>query len=112
MRVGIVTSATGAAFHDIRDTFERRWPAATLYLHHASVQGVRAAGEIADAIQFFSDQEDPVDLLIVGRGGGSLEDLWPFNEEIVARAIFNCKIPVISAVGDRTSTRLHSSHVA
>ncbi len=99
MRVGIVTSATGAAFHDIRDTFERRWPAATLYLHHASVQGVQAAGEIADAIQFFSDQEDPVDLLIVGRGGGSLEDLWPFNEEIVARAIFNCKIPLISAVG-------------
>lgn len=99
MRVGIITSSTGAAFHDIRDTFERRWPAATLYLHHASVQGVQAAGEIADAIQFFSDQEDPVDLLIAGRGGGSLEDLWPFNEEIVARAIFNCRIPVISAVG-------------
>lgn len=98
LSVGVITSSTGAAFHDIRSTFEKRWPVATLYLHHASVQGLPAAGEITRAIQYFSKQH-PVDLLIIGRGGGSLEDLWPFNEEIVARAIFECPIPVISAVG-------------
>ncbi|MEX2463762.1 MAG: exodeoxyribonuclease VII large subunit [Balneolaceae bacterium] len=98
-RIGVITSATGAAFQDIRSTMEHRWPVATLYLHHASVQGLNAAGEIAGAIQAFTGMRDPVDLLIVGRGGGSLEDLWPFNEEIVARAIYNCPIPVISAVG-------------
>lgn len=98
-RIGVITSATGAAFHDIRSTMEHRWPVATLYLHHASVQGINAAGEIADAIHTFSSMDEPVDLLIVGRGGGSLEDLWPFNEEIVSRAIFDCPIPIISAVG-------------
>lgn len=98
-RIGVITSATGAAFHDIRSTLEHRWPAATLVLHHASVQGLNAAGEIAGAIGTFSALAEPPDLLIVGRGGGSLEDLWPFNEEIVARAIFSCPIPVISAVG-------------
>ncbi len=99
MRIGIITSSTGAAFHDIRSTFEQRWPVAKLYLHHASVQGLNAAGELVRAIEYFSSQTDPVDLLIIGRGGGSLEDLWPFNEEAVARALFSCPIPVISAVG-------------
>lgn len=99
LKVGVITSSTGAAFHDIRDTFEKRWPAATLFLHHASVQGLNAAGEIVAAIRYFSEQPEPVDLIIAGRGGGSMEDLWPFNEEIVARAIFNCPIPIISAVG-------------
>jgi exodeoxyribonuclease VII large subunit len=99
LKVGVITSATGAAFHDIRATFEKRWPIAVLYLHHASVQGGSAAGEISEAIRFFNSQPSPVDLLIVGRGGGSLEDLWPFNEEEVARAIFNSTIPVVSAVG-------------
>ena len=98
-KIGVITSATGAAFHDIRSTMEHRWPVATLILHHASVQGLNAAGEIAAAIHTFTSMSDPVDLLIIGRGGGSLEDLWPFNEEIVARAIFECSIPVISAVG-------------
>ncbi len=98
-KIGVITSATGAAFHDIRSTIEHRWPVATLYLHHASVQGLNAAGEIARAIRTFSKMSEPVDLLIIGRGGGSLEDLWPFNEEVVARAIFDCPIPVISAVG-------------
>jgi exodeoxyribonuclease VII large subunit len=98
-RIGVITSSTGAAFHDIRSTFEQRWPAATLMLFHASVQGLNAAGELVKAIEFFSNQDDPVELIIMGRGGGSLEDLWPFNEEIVARAIFNCPIPIISAVG-------------
>lgn len=99
LRFGIITSSTGAAFHDIQSTFQQRWPVATLYLHHASVQGLQAAGELVKAIEYFDNQEDPVDIIIIGRGGGSLEDLWPFNEEIVARAIFNCSIPVVSAVG-------------
>ncbi|MDX1637020.1 MAG: exodeoxyribonuclease VII large subunit [Balneolaceae bacterium] len=97
-RIGVITSETGAAFHDIRDTLERRWPVARVLLHHASVQGVNAAPELVRAINWFS-REQNVDLLIVGRGGGSLEDLWPFNEEAVARALFNCRIPVVSAVG-------------
>jgi len=96
--IGVITSATGAAFHDIRDTLERRWPLATVHLHHASVQGVNAAPELVKAINWFSQAQN-VDLLIVGRGGGSLEDLWPFNEEAVARALFDCKVPTISAVG-------------
>jgi exodeoxyribonuclease VII large subunit len=96
--IGVITSATGAAFHDIRDTLERRWPLATVHLHHASVQGVNAAPELVKAINWFSSERH-VDLLIVGRGGGSLEDLWPFNEEAVARALYHCKVPTISAVG-------------
>ncbi len=96
--IGVITSSTGAAFQDIKATFEKRWPLATLYLHHASVQGLNAAGELVRAIQFFQDHPK-VELLIIGRGGGSLEDLWPFNEEAVARALFASKIPVISAVG-------------
>lgn len=98
-KIGVITSATGAAFHDIKSTFEQRWPVATLYLHHASVQGLNAAPELVKAIEWFGSQKKPVDLLIIGRGGGSLEDLWPFNEETVARAVFNCPIPTISAVG-------------
>ena len=99
LRIGVITSSTGAAFQDIRATFEQRWPAATLYLYHASVQGLNAAKELEEAVHYFDEQKEPVDLLIIGRGGGSLEDLWPFNEEIVARALFKCSIPVISAVG-------------
>lgn len=100
-RIGVITSATGAAFHDIRDTLERRWPLAEIVLHHASVQGVNAAPELVKAINWFSDNQN-VDILIVGRGGGSLEDLWPFNEEAVARALFNCTVPTVSAVGHET----------
>lgn len=96
--IGVITSSTGAAFHDIRSTFEQRWPLATLYLHHASVQGLNSAGELVDAIQTMEGHTE-IEVLIIGRGGGSLEDLWPFNEEKVARAIFDCKIPIISAVG-------------
>lgn len=99
LRFGVITSSTGAAFHDIQSTFQQRWPVATLYLHHASVQGLQASGELVKAIEYFDRQDDPVDIIIIGRGGGSLEDLWPFNEEVVARAIFNCSIPVVSAVG-------------
>lgn len=96
--IGVITSSTGAAFHDIRSTFAQRWPLATLYLHHASVQGLNSAGELVNAIETLSARTD-IELLIIGRGGGSLEDLWPFNEEVVARAIYNCPIPIISAVG-------------
>lgn len=99
--IGVITSSTGAAFQDIRSTLERRWPLSTLKLHHASVQGTSAASEIAAAIRWF-DQNNACDVLIIGRGGGSLEDLWPFNEEVVARAVFECSIPVVSAVGHET----------
>jgi exodeoxyribonuclease VII large subunit len=97
-RIGVVTSATGAAFQDIRSTLEKRWPLAEVKLYHASVQGVNAAPEIVDGINYFSNHKN-VDVVIIGRGGGSLEDLWPFNEESVARAVFHCEIPLISAVG-------------
>lgn len=99
IKVGVITSSTGAAFQDIRSTFEQRWPVATLLLYHASVQGINAAPELVNALNVFNQQEEPVDLIIIGRGGGSLEDLWAFNEEAVARAIFESRIPVISAVG-------------
>lgn len=99
--IGVITSESGAAFQDIRSTLERRYPLASVKLYHAAVQGVSAAGEIAAGIEWFGRAAD-VDVLIVGRGGGSLEDLWPFNEEIVARAIVACPIPVISAVGHET----------
>ncbi|SRR5690554_698195 len=97
-QIGVVTSASGAAFQDIRSTLAKRWPVAKIKLYHASVQGERAATEIVKGIEYFSENKH-VDVLIIGRGGGSLEDLWPFNEEIVARAVFDCKVPVISAVG-------------
>lgn len=99
--IGIITSATGAAFQDMRNTLEKRFPLSKVRLCHASVQGRQAAPEITAGIRYFSGQED-LDLLIVGRGGGSLEDLWAFNEEMVARAIAECRIPVISAVGHET----------
>lgn len=100
-KIGVVTSATGAAFHDICSTLERKFPMVTVYLHHASVQGINAASEIVKGINYFSKNKN-VDVLIIGRGGGSLEDLWPFNEEAVARAVYDCEIPVISGVGHET----------
>jgi len=99
--VGVVTSATGAAIKDIVNVISRRYPLVNIVLCPARVQGEDAAREIAVAIKTF-DRMNPdyrPDVLIVGRGGGSIEDLWPFNEEITARAIYNCSIPVISAVG-------------
>lgn len=99
--VGVVTSSTGAALQDMISTLKQRYPLITLKVYHASVQGVQAAPEIAKGIRYFASKKD-VDVLIIGRGGGSLEDLWPFNEEVVARAVFECPIPVISAVGHET----------
>ncbi|MEX0773782.1 MAG: exodeoxyribonuclease VII large subunit [Balneolales bacterium] len=99
--IGVVTSAGGAAFQDIISTLTKRYPLVDLYLYHAAVQGIAAASEIAAGIEYFSRSHD-VDVMIIGRGGGSLEDLWPFNEEVVAKAIFNSPVPIISAVGHET----------
>lgn len=97
-RVGVITSPTGAALQDIRSVLERRAPSLEVIVLPVRVQGPGAAEEIAGAIEAMN-QFGGVDVLIVGRGGGSLEDLWPFNEEVVARAIAASSIPVISAVG-------------
>lgn len=99
--IGVVTSPTGAVVRDILNILERRFPAIPVVINPVSVQGDTAAGEIASAIKQFQGMEN-IDLLIVGRGGGSIEDLWAFNEEVVARAIFKSRIPVISAVGHET----------
>jgi len=106
VRIGVVTSPTGAAIHDILNVLSRRFANVNVILYPVMVQGENAAGQIAQAIDDFNRLKElshgkieDVDVLIVGRGGGSLEDLWAFNEEIVARAIYNSKIPVISAVG-------------
>lgn len=96
-RIGIVTASTGAAIRDILTTIKRRYPICETILFPALVQGNEAATDIVKKIELANTYD--IDTLIVGRGGGSLEDLWPFNEEIVARAIYNSKVPVISAVG-------------
>ena len=100
-RIGIVTSISGAVLRDIYHVSKRRWPSVQLVLKPVLVQGEEAAAQIAAAIAFFNEKY-PVDVLIVGRGGGSMEDLWAFNEESVARAIFASELPVISAVGHET----------
>lgn len=97
-RIAVVTSPTGAAVRDILRILKRRYPVAQVVIYPVLVQGKEAAGQIASAIQAVNRRND-ADVMIVGRGGGSLEDLWAFNEEIVARAIYASEIPVISAVG-------------
>ena len=96
-RIGIITASTGAAIRDILTTIKRRYPIAETILFPALVQGKEAGEDIARKIEIANGYD--IDVLIVGRGGGSIEDLWPFNEEVVARAIYNSKVPVISAVG-------------
>lgn len=100
-RVGVVTSPTGAAIRDIINVISRRFPAAELILCPVQVQGASAAGQIKAAIELFNTKK-AADVLIVGRGGGSAEELWAFNEEPVARAVAVSEIPVISAVGHET----------
>ncbi len=100
-RIGIVTSPTGAVIRDIANIISRRFPLVELFLYPVNVQGPGAAEEIANAIEQFNKYKN-IDVMIICRGGGSLEDLWAFNEEIVARAIFNSEIPIISAVGHET----------
>lgn len=103
--VGVVTSPTGAAVRDVLNILKRRYPLANVYLYPALVQGVNASASIVKGIEFFNAQNN-VDVLIVGRGGGSIEDLWAFNEETTVRGIFASKIPVISAVGHETDFTL------
>ena len=103
-RIGIVTAPTGAAVRDIINIATRRNPYVQLILYPAIVQGEAAAASIINGIHALENQG--VDLMIVGRGGGSIEDLWAFNEECVAQAVFDCGVPVISAVGHETDTTI------
>ncbi|MCH7548385.1 MAG: exodeoxyribonuclease VII large subunit, partial [Candidatus Krumholzibacteriota bacterium] len=103
--IAVVTSPTGAALHDILVTLSRRWPCVDVLVAPVRVQGDLASGEIVGALEMLSRSRG-VDLIIAGRGGGSLEDLWAFNTEPVARAIFDCPIPVISAVGHETDVTI------
>ncbi|RXI99519.1 exodeoxyribonuclease VII large subunit [Anaerobacillus alkaliphilus] len=103
--IGVITSPTGAAVRDIITTLKRRFPIAKIALFPVLVQGSEAPGSIVKAIRQANEVEG-IDVLIVGRGGGSIEELWAFNEEIVAKAIFQSKIPIISAVGHETDTTI------
>lgn len=99
--IGVVTSPTGAVIRDIINVTKRRFPKVDIKLYPVNVQGEKSAVDICEGIEFFNKMEN-VDTIIVGRGGGSLEELWSFNEEIVARKVFQSKIPIISAVGHET----------
>ena len=103
--IGVVTSPSGAVIRDIQRILRRRWPPIRIVLRPARVQGEGAAADIAGGIEAFNRCSE-IDLVIVGRGGGSLEDLWAFNEEIVARAIAGSRIPIISAVGHETDATI------
>ena len=103
-KLGVVTAPTGAAVRDIINVTTRRNPYVQIILYPAIVQGENAAESVAKGIRALEKQQ--VDVIIVGRGGGSLEDLWAFNEEKVAQAIFDCRIPIISAVGHETDTTI------
>ncbi|WP_067848150.1 exodeoxyribonuclease VII large subunit [Alicyclobacillus mali (ex Roth et al. 2021)] len=106
LRVGVVTSPTGAVIRDICTTIERRYPLARVILAPAQVQGPDAAPTIVRALEVLYALEPKVDVIIVGRGGGSLEELWPFNEEMVVRAVARSPVPVVSAVGHETDVTL------
>ncbi|PUU93497.1 MAG: exodeoxyribonuclease VII large subunit, partial [Halanaerobium sp.] len=100
-KIGIVTSPTGAAIRDILSVMKRRSGNFSVLIVPAHVQGDLAKGEITAGIEYLNSRDD-IDLIIISRGGGSIEDLWPFNEEVVARAVYNSKLPVISGVGHET----------
>lgn len=100
-RIGVITSADGAALQDVLNILSRRYPLATVVLCPVLVQGQQAAGQLAQAVKQL-DAKGDCDLLLIGRGGGSLEDLWAFNDERLARVIYSCRTPVISAVGHET----------
>ncbi len=100
-RVGVITSPVGAAYRDILNVTERRFPVAEILLYPSAVQGEEAPGQLLEAVRYFSDKKN-IDVLIIGRGGGSMEDLWAFNDERLARALYACPIPTISAVGHET----------
>ena len=109
-RIGIVTSPRGAAIADMVEILSRRFPGIHIRIFPAQVQGEGSVEDVCRAIQWFSRSGWP-DLIIVGRGGGSLEDLWTFNEEAVARAIAACSVPVVSAVGHETDVTLSLIHI-
>ncbi|CYU68845.1 exodeoxyribonuclease VII large subunit [Streptococcus suis] len=104
-KIGVITSPSGAVIQDIITTVSRRFPGVEIVLYPTKVQGDGAAQEVVTNIQRANERDD-LDVLIVGRGGGSIEDLWAFNEEIVVRAIFESRIPIISSVGHETDTTL------
>ena len=108
MRIAIFTSESGAAIEDIKDSIWNRWPCVKLFLYPVPVQGEGAAEKIAAAVRDVNRRNKTlkIDVLIVGRGGGALEDLWAFNEEVLARAIFDSKIPIISAVGHEVDSTI------
>ncbi|HZX46482.1 MAG TPA: exodeoxyribonuclease VII large subunit [Clostridia bacterium] len=99
--IGVVTSAKGAAVKDIITTINRRWGKAQIFVYHSLVQGDKAPEQICRGIRYFNTVQ-PVDVLIIGRGGGSIEELWAFNDERVAEAVFKSNVPVVSAVGHQT----------
>ena len=101
-RIGVVTSPTGAVIRDIINVSTRRFYNINIILYPSKVQGEDAAKSIAEGINYFNNVDLGVDVIIVGRGGGSIEELWPFNEEIVADAVYESKIPIVSAVGHET----------
>jgi exodeoxyribonuclease VII large subunit len=103
-KIALITSPTGAAVRDMISTIRRRNPMVDIIVYPCLVQGAEASKSIADTLQNVNAMENGVDLVILGRGGGSLEDLWAFNEEIVARAVYASRLPVISAVGHETDT--------
>lgn len=105
-RIGVVTSPTGAAIRDFYEVLRRRWPTAAVLVLPCRVQGEGASQEIVEAIETADRLQPPLDLLVVTRGGGSLEDLWCFNEEVVVRAIFASQLPVVSAIGHEIDVTL------
>jgi len=106
MRIGFVTSPHGAAIHDFLEVLRRRWPQTDVLVIPAKVQGAGAAEEIAEGIESANRIRPALDALVVGRGGGSIEDLWAFNEEVVVRAVVGSRIPVVSAVGHEIDVTL------
>ncbi len=100
-KIGVITSDTGAVRHDVETVLSRRFPIAEMILYPSAVQGENAVPQLIKGIQYFNNQKN-VDVIIIGRGGGSMEDLWAFNSELLAREIYKSKIPVISAVGHAT----------
>ena len=105
-RIAVVTSASGAVIHDIMVTANRRFPHAEIDLYPAQVQGDTAADSLVRAMHQIAEQGDKYDVMIIGRGGGSLEDLWPYNEEEVVRQIYAMPMPVISSVGHEADSSL------
>lgn len=103
--IGVITSPTGAAVRDIINVATRRFPLSSILIYPVAVQGDEAPGQIVEALSYFSRRKN-TDVIILGRGGGSIEELWAFNEEAVARAVFACEIPVVSAVGHETDVTI------